>query len=441
MKKILFLAVFVFSLILPMASRADGGIMPSPNYWVAESDQKAVIVFENNTETLILSTSFQGSAKDFAWIVPTPAKPQVDKGPVNIFEALDKLTEVSQSGGGIIAPQLMSSTSEKAPSVNVIEQKKIGIYNISVLEANDSNALYNWLKQNNYNYPEYGKTVLDDYIRNKWYFTAVKINSESLNQVSTDLKSGTITPLKLVFSSTKIVYPLKISSITMDKSSIIPLNTSVKTSSSTGSATSISPVPIVPPNQYVSIVLYVFADHKKQADGFTAEYANWVDTKTISNLDFDENGNPWYSPQGGEMYLTKLYTSMNTSDMKSDVFLVNATDNSSIPPSQFWYNVLLTVILVLVILISPFVLLYVIFMLLFILLKSRTAKIVFLLLQGLIILSGILTAAISLLSLSQNYSGTDSGVLPVLISSLIIIIAMIAGLILEIILGKRKKVL
>ncbi|MDD5731672.1 MAG: DUF2330 domain-containing protein [Patescibacteria group bacterium] len=431
MKKIVLIIGLLAIIAIPTVSMADGGIMPPPNHWVAETDQKGVIVFENNTETLILSTSFQGDAKDFAWIVPTPSKPQVDKGPDNIFEALSNLTNVSENGGGIIYSQPLGlGSAEIAPRVNVIEQKKIGIYNIAVLEANDQNALYDWLQQNGYNYPAYGKTILDDYIRNNWYFTAVKINPENLAQAETELSSGTITPLKLIFSSTKIVYPLKISSITMNNpNTIVPvINDSP--------IPSIAPMPITP-SRYVSVRLYVLADHKKQADGFEAQYANWIDTKTIRNLAFDDNGNSWISPKGNKMYLTELYRGMNTKDMKSDIFLIDAEDNSAIPPSQFWYNVLATVVFALLIILSPFGLLYIIFMLLFIFLKSKIVKVTSVVFQALILLVGIITLLLVLSSMSQSYS-SDSGLVGILVSSLIIIAAMILGMILEIVFNRRK---
>ncbi|HRY60126.1 MAG TPA: DUF2330 domain-containing protein [Patescibacteria group bacterium] len=444
MKKIVLVFALLAAVLIPMAAKADGGIMPPPNYWIHETDQKAVIVSENGVETLVLSTSFQGDAKDFAWIVPTPSKPEVMKGAVKIFEALEDYTRVSYGDGRIYnSLPLGLESSVPAPAVNVIEEKKIGIYDITVLEANDKEALYTWLKEKGYNYPEYGKTILDDYIQNRWFFTAVKINSQDLAYASVDLKSGTITPLKLVFATDKIVYPLKISSITMANPKVngdTPVS-SIESSSSSGTATNTKEIVAVPPNtvipsNYMDVKLYVFADHKKQIDGFTTKYANWVDAKTISGFALDDNGNAWYSPKK-EMFLTVLYDNMSTRDMKTDVFLTNAQDNDTIPPSQFWVYVLATIAVLLIIIISPFGLFYIILMLLVIFLRSKITKIFFLLFQGIIALFGVVVSIVLSFELGQGYSDPYSS-LPVLIAAALTTVAMVVGMVLEIVLGKKK---
>lgn len=54
--------VFVLGLIVLMAPAivsADGGIFPPPNYWMQETDQKAVIFYEKNVETMVLSVTFR----------------------------------------------------------------------------------------------------------------------------------------------------------------------------------------------------------------------------------------------------------------------------------------------------------------------------------------------------------------------------------------------
>lgn len=440
MRKIILAIFVILTLLIPIASKADGGIMPRPGYWISETDQKAVIVFENNTETLILSTTFQGNAKDFSWIIPTPAQPQVDKGAYGIFEALQDLTNVYESRSFDYSTPLGVGAMPEKATVNVIEQKKIDVYDITVLEANDKEALYTWLKDNGYNYPEYGKTVLDDYIRNSWFFTAVKINAEDLALAENRLNTGTITPLKLTFASDKIVYPLKISSITMNDPNVntmpsAPIGIMEDTVVSPNKNTDITP------NNYVGIQLYIFADHKKQISGFSEDYANWVDTKEIKKLAFDDNGNAWYSPSGNKMYLTSLSRNMNTRDMRTDVFPINADNNQTNPPSQFWTNLFATIMIVLLIIISPIGLIYVILMLLFIFLKSKTAKVLSLISQGLIALFGVICSIIIAVYLIEDYAGTVNDILPALIASLIMTVAVIVGIILEIVIGKRKKIL
>ena len=449
MKKILLVIALTLAIVLPSLALADGGIISRPGYWMYETGQKAVIVFEKNTETLIISTTFEGDAKDFAWILPTPSQPKVTKAPYNLFDSLDKLTqEEIRYGGGMM---LMSSKEVSAPAsgVTVLEQKKIDIYDITVLSATDKNALYDWLKENEYFYPASSKYILDDYIRNNWIFTAVKINTDSMDIASDQLRRGTANPLKLVFSTDKIVYPLKISAVT-SSAAVEPTGKILQTETTTTPAETpaapaatkvqIMPSPPRPYDNWVPIKLYVFADHKKDAIGFTAEWANWVKADKIKNLAFDETGNPWYEASG-TMYLTKLSRSMQTSEMKDDVFLVNAKSNSSIPPSNFWPIMLWVVLSIFVYLILPPTLLYVIFMLLFIFVKSKTAKIIFLVIQSLLAV-GLGTTILIMYLLNPPYGTQDlPPSLGFLIGAGFMSLLMILGIILEIIKARRKQLL
>jgi len=326
MKKIL--GLIILSLFfLPVIVHADGAIMPPPNYWVYETGQKAAIVYENNIETLILQTSFQGNAKDFAYIVPTPAKPEVSKISDDIFANLEQLTTTkneiiySKQGLGVASPQ----TATEAKSVVVLEEKKVGIYDVKVLSANDANALYIWLKDNNFTYPESKKYILDDYIQNKWFITAAKINTDAITaDVETKLKNGKLTPLKLVFQSQNIVYPLKISAITDAGTGNLPIMPLTTMYPSVG--------------QSVPITLYVFADHKKDIFGFSTSYAAWTKKNEIEKLAKDDNGNAWIKPDKNKMYLTKLTRSMTTSEMTHDLFLDNASNNSQVGVPTWWEN-------------------------------------------------------------------------------------------------------
>lgn len=214
MKKIIIifvLAIFIF----PTITMADGGLVPPPNRYVYETDQKAVIFFEDNTETLVVSTKFQGDAENFAWIIPTPSQPIVEKSTVELFNSLAELTEVMKG-----APRGLSETGlgimmdTAVQQVEVIETKQIEYYDITVLKASDEHALNDWLNEHGYNFPSTANYVLDHYIENDWYFTAVKISGEylsgNLNQAT---RNGDLIPLSLEFSTDKIVFPLKISSV------------------------------------------------------------------------------------------------------------------------------------------------------------------------------------------------------------------------------------
>lgn len=212
--------IFVLAIFLILGSVAsvvaDGGYFPHPGYWVRPGQQKAVIFHEDNTENMILTSNFQGDAKDLVWIIPTPTRPEITKANEKVFTNVQKL----------VKPQYQYrfeyQTFGKAATagmedvgVVVIESKKVDYYDVNVLLATNSQDLIKWFNDNDYDYPEDYAHVLNYYINKGWYFTAIKVSpeSEGATEVIQDLKEGHPTPVKLVFLTEKVVYPLKISSI------------------------------------------------------------------------------------------------------------------------------------------------------------------------------------------------------------------------------------
>ncbi|MBN1162469.1 DUF2330 domain-containing protein [Patescibacteria group bacterium] len=221
-KKHLPLIFFTLSFFLAFGSfssrpaLADGMVLPPSNRYIYETEQKAVIWYDEKTqrETLVLSISFEGDAEDFAWVVPVPSKPEVEKARNELFLALEELTAPTVSrvqydtGYKLMAPEASDN------AVTVVESKEIGYYHIDVLSSTDAGELAKWLSDNDYHYPEKYSYVLEDYMGDTWHFVAVKVNqSKSGDYVSGQLNSGNATPLKISFGSERIFYPMKISGV------------------------------------------------------------------------------------------------------------------------------------------------------------------------------------------------------------------------------------
>ncbi|GEM_PF-1158389 len=215
----MFLSFFLCSLFVVSSARADGMLVSPPNVQMYETDQKAVIFHEDGIEDLFISISFNGTAEDFGWIVPTPSEPEVVKSTDVLFTTLDDLTKPeypgTQSRGNNWNDKAMLEGAMDS-GVQVLQTKKIEYYNISVLKAIDKDALYNWFNDNGYRFPQAGKYIIDEYIENGWAFTAIKIDNERLgtsSRIQRQFSSGHAIPLRMTFKTDKPVFPLKISSI------------------------------------------------------------------------------------------------------------------------------------------------------------------------------------------------------------------------------------
>jgi hypothetical protein len=151
---------------------------------IVEPEQKAVIVYTGGNprgqvpgkETLILSVKYEGAAGDFAWVVPVPSRPEVEKGEAKIFEELAVLTPaVQQEGaGGMMG---FRATGPSAKGVEVLERRVVGVYDVAVLAATDETALASWLKDNGYALPGDPEPVLRHYVEKGWYYVAMRIDA------------------------------------------------------------------------------------------------------------------------------------------------------------------------------------------------------------------------------------------------------------------------
>ena len=106
------------------------------------------------------------------------------------------------------------SEEEGKGEVEVLDRKKVGVYDVAVLKADTAEALMQWLATNRYAIPERADTLLREYIDKGWVFTALRIHPDDRKLwVEKALNKGTLIPLKFTFKSLQAVYPLKISSL------------------------------------------------------------------------------------------------------------------------------------------------------------------------------------------------------------------------------------
>src|SRR5438445_5085843 len=83
-------------LVIPGASSlADGCFVFRWNKAVDinEPTQKAIIVYDQGREDLLLQVKYEGPLEDFGWLIPVPGLPTVEKGSMEPFYELSQLTQ------------------------------------------------------------------------------------------------------------------------------------------------------------------------------------------------------------------------------------------------------------------------------------------------------------------------------------------------------------
>ncbi len=204
---------------------------------ILQPAQKAFITWdpEEKVESFTVQPKFEGNALDFGMVIPTPAKPKLDEMPRDFFKSLAVYTilkkrEKPQSKllytnrrrdilalgvyeKGMVDDQ-WSARDERKKSVVVLEAGVVGSLDYKIIEAGRADDLFQWLKDNNYSYAG-DEATLDFYIKKKWLFTVMKIDTMQMKKNPDGSFAGEVTPTRFQFTSDKLIYPLKITQLSV----------------------------------------------------------------------------------------------------------------------------------------------------------------------------------------------------------------------------------
>jgi len=280
------LILFIF-LLTPFCSpdgmfKGQGAIVPGIPY------QAGIIRYKDGEETLIIQSYMEAEQGDnFGWIIPLPENPkEIKQFPSGLFKTLPYCfgPHVFQFSEGmlfllvvciilvfismrysssllklafniivifivflflsaILVPNYLDTGSEVSPviqqsSVKVLQYGKEGVYQFHILKAKDPQSLNEWLKNNNLQFLSGNELkIVEDYIKDDWVFGVLHFTRENRKEIVSP------NPVSFVFSTTKPVYPMKL----------------------TGMASKLP-----------EIYLYVVADNKYSAEGYKAIFSSEI---------------------------------------------------------------------------------------------------------------------------------------------------------------------
>jgi hypothetical protein len=230
-----------------LAALALAGLMPSWSdaaccYFAAKDKdilqpaQKAFLTWDpaEKVETFTVQPRFEGNALDFGMVIPTPSKPKLDEMPRDFFKELAVYTilkkrEYPQSrllpqppkggaglGGGTFLYSLerLKDGNGRPSTVKVLEAGVVGSLDYKIITAERADDLFSWLKENKYSYSG-DEATLDFYVKKQWFFTVMKIDTMQMKRNPDGSFLGEVTPTRFQFASDKLVYPLKITRISI----------------------------------------------------------------------------------------------------------------------------------------------------------------------------------------------------------------------------------
>ncbi len=238
MRKLLVVAVTTLALGIPAAStRAACCYFSAKNADILQPAQKVFITWDpvEKVETFTVQPKFEGNALDFGMVIPTPAKPKLHEMPRDFFKHLAiysilKKREIPHSkllpvlydrnrafGVALGAKSDAKDKSEGGPrptTVVVLEAGVVGNLDYKIISADRADDLFTWLKDNKYSYAG-DEASLNFYVQKKWLFTVMKIDTMQMKRNKDGSFVGEVTPTRFQFTSDKLVYPLKITQISV----------------------------------------------------------------------------------------------------------------------------------------------------------------------------------------------------------------------------------
>jgi hypothetical protein len=193
---------------------------------VNQPSQKAFLTWNpaEQIESFTVQPRFEGNAADFGMVIPTPSRPRLNEMPRDFFKELAVFTILKPMPldkykrmypmrlGAMSAPA--GAMKERRSTVRVLEAGVVGSLDYKIITAERADDLYDWLKQNRYRYGGDEKT-LGYYIQKRWVFTVMKIDPKQMKRTGNGSYTGDVTPTRFTFSSPRLIYPLRITQISV----------------------------------------------------------------------------------------------------------------------------------------------------------------------------------------------------------------------------------
>jgi hypothetical protein len=228
-------AVLAVALALPAADAACC-YFSAKNADILQPAQKVFITWdpEKRVETFTVQPKFEGNALDFGMVIPTPSQPKLHEMPRDFFKSMavysilkkrefpeSKLMPILREQARMLgnfgaAPRgaAKDKSAARPPEIKILEAGVVGSLDYKIIEAGRADDLFQWLKDNKYHYSG-DEATLGFYVQKKWVFTVMKIDTMQMKKNKDGSFAGEVTPTRFTFSSEKLVYPLKITQISV----------------------------------------------------------------------------------------------------------------------------------------------------------------------------------------------------------------------------------
>ncbi len=217
MKRLLMTGTLLSAAVLwmPQPAEACGGFFCS-RAPIDQSGEKIAFAVGDGHIDVHVQIQYAGDARQFSWVVPLHARPELSVGSPQLFAYLDGISsprfqlDWQQTGGFCPGRTVFDEVpTSPAPSadggVTVVSQEQVGPYDAAILQATDADALTQWLTTNSYDLTPAGQTAIAQYVAPDFYFVALKLQQNK--------GTGDLRPIVLKMNGAPPCIPLRLTAI------------------------------------------------------------------------------------------------------------------------------------------------------------------------------------------------------------------------------------
>ncbi len=330
------LALFIGVLLFTIAVSAPCPVIYTPpdSFVHLTDESQGLVAYDEDTgrQRYVVRQAYEGVASDFGLVLPTPGEPNMTEREEGLFEKLHDMTkepEKDKSIDGLFGSSLNSLSAQE--SVQVVKQRDVGDFSATVLKANDSQALIDWLNRNGFDYRNQSRENFEYYIEKdeEFYFTALKINVEKascLTQRQFEIGKnprfrqqlpdegqdtegrcwlrGGLQPIEFSFDTERPMLPLRIMSRPHDRSPMTP-------DAGHGDHNHTHEDEPLPPGNFL---VYTLAEQPLTVPGAKVKYSDTVSNPPPELETFDAEGK----------FLVRQRIKFNAHEVKEDLYFQEA---------------------------------------------------------------------------------------------------------------------
>jgi len=364
-------AVAVLAAIAGPAAAFCGFYVAKADSKLFNKSSKVVLARDGNTTAITMASDYEGEPKEFAVVIPVPTfieRKQIGVVEMKTIDHIDAFTAprlVEYHDADPCAPKVMymarrsasppatagvvaSLTEGRYRGVTVEANYDVGEYDVSILSAQESDGLVNFLNDNGYRIPVGADAVLGSYIKQKMRFFIAKVNLDRMAK----LGNGYLRPLQVRYETPKFMLPIRLGTVNASGPQdlivyALTRNGRVETANyRTVALPSNASVPLFVKHDFPTFYKSMFdkAVARERMRAVFVEYAwdlAWCDpcaADPMSSKELVELGARWivtdddkpFRPvQGANAYVTRLHVRYDAQSFPEDLVLTETRDRSN----------------------------------------------------------------------------------------------------------------